>query len=427
MFQVSSFMPHDFMNQYIKNILISLFISIVVVALSLAGLFYGIKSGAINVGKYLPERLIVEKETIKEQPPVIEKYIPQTTQEQMIVDIVKKYQDAAVSVIASKDLPVLEQYYANPFEGFGLLNDFFGQGLQIPQYRQKGTEKQEVSSGTGFIVSSDGLILTNKHVVSEEGAEFTVLMNNGDKYPAKVLAADPVQDVAVLKIDKKNLAAVALGDSDSIQVGQTVIAIGNSLGEFRNTVSVGVVSGLRRTITAQGGGEVETLEDLIQTDAAINPGNSGGPLINLKGEVIGINTAMTQGAQNIGFALPINKAKKDLEQVKKTGKISYPFLGVRYVLIDKDLQKKNNLSVDYGALVVRGETQTDLAVTPGSPADITGIVENDIILEANGKKITKDNSLAKIIQASSVGDKLTLKILHKGEEKTITATLVERK
>ena len=413
------------MNQYIKNILISLSVSAVVVAIALGGFLYAVKKGAVDLSGYMPEKLV--KETIKEQPQVIEKYIPQTTQEQMIVDIVKKYQDAVVSVIASKDLPVLEQYYANPFEGFGFPGDLFGQGFQIPQYRQKGTEKQEVSSGTGFIVSPDGLVLTNKHVVSEEGAEFTVLMNNGDKYPAKVLAVDPVQDIAVLKIEKKNLAAVALGDSDSIQVGQTVIAIGNSLGEFRNTVSAGVVSGLRRTITAQGGGEVEILEDLIQTDAAINPGNSGGPLINLKGEVIGINTAMTQGAQNIGFALPINKAKKDLDQVKKTGKISYPFLGVRYVLIDKDLQKKNNLPVDYGALVVRGETQTDLAVTPGSPADIAGIVENDIILEANGKKVTKDNSLAKIIQASSVGDELTLKILHKGEEKVIKAKLAERK
>src|SRR3989338_3000495 len=399
---------------YAKIIVISVIASLLVSSLAALGAV----SFVLRQTTVVPGGVV--KEIIKEKPQVIEKYVPQTTQEQMTVDIVKRSQDAVVSVIATKDLPVLEQYFYDPFEGFG-------GGFQIPQYRQKGTEKKEVSSGTGFIVSPDGLILTNKHVVSEEGAEFTVLMNNGDKYPAKVLAADPVHDVAVLKIDKKNLAAVAFGDSDNIQVGQTVIAIGNSLGEFRNTVSAGVVSGLRRTITAQGGGEVETLEDLIQTDAAINPGNSGGPLINLKGEVIGINTAMTQGAQNIGFALPINKAKKDLDQVKKTGKISYPFLGVRYVLIDRDSQKKNNLPVDYGALVVRGETQTDLAVTPGSPADIAGIIENDIILEANGKKVTKDNSLAKIIQASSVGDELTLKILHKGEEKVIKAKLAERK
>ncbi len=369
----------------------------------------------------------VVKEIIKEQPQVIEKYIPQTTQEQMIVDIVKESQDAVVSIIATKDLPVLEQYFSDPFQGFGFPNDFFGGGLQIPQYRQKGTEKKEVSSGTGFIVSSDGLILTNKHVVNADDAEFTVLMNNGDKYPAKVLATDPVQDIAVMKIEKKNLSTLELGDSDTIQTGQTVIAIGNALGEFRNTVSVGVVSGLRRTITAQGGGSSETLDDLIQTDAAINPGNSGGPLINLNGKVIGINTAMTQAAQNIGFALPVNKAKRDLEQVKKTGKITYPFLGVRYVLIDKEFQQKNSLSVDYGALIARGETNTDLAVTPGSPADIAGIVENDIILEVNGQKITKDNPLAKVVQNAKVGDILKLTILHKGKEQTLNVTLAERK
>lgn len=411
------------MTSYLKSIIISILVSVIVATLAFGGFLYSAKRGFIDLSAYIPGK----KETIVKESQVVEKYEPQTTQEQMIVNVVKKYQDAVVSVIASKDLPVLEQYYTDPFQGLGLPNDFFGQGFQIPQYRQQGTAKQDVSSGTGFIVSSDGLILTNKHVVSEEGAEFTVLMNNGEKYPAKVLATDPVQDVAVLKIEKKNLSTVVLGDSDSIQIGQSVIAIGNALGEFRNTVSVGVVSGLRRTVTAQGGGSTETLEDLIQTDAAINPGNSGGPLINLKGEVVGIDTAMSQGAQNIGFALPINKAKKDLNQVKNSGKISYPFLGVRYVLIDKDLRKKNNLPVDYGALVVRGETQTDLAVTPGSPADIAGIMENDIILEVNGKKIDKDNPLAKIIQNSAVGDTLKLKISHKGQEKILDVKLAERK
>ena len=413
------------MSPNLKTILIAAAVSLAVSALSIAGTASflataGIDFSSLNLKNYLPERVIVK------EPQVIEKYVPQTTQEQMIVDMVEKSQDAVVSVIATKDLPVLEQYYADPFEGFGLPQDFWGE-LQIPQYRQRGTEKKEVSSGTGFVVTSDGMVLTNKHVVSEEGAEFTVLMNDGQKYPAKVLATDPVQDIAVLKIDEKNLSTLTLGDSDSIQIGQTVIAIGNALGEFRNTVSAGVISGLRRTITAQGGGMVETLEDLIQTDAAINPGNSGGPLLNLKGEVIGINTAMTQAAQNIGFALPINKAKRDLDQVKKTGEITYPFLGVRYMLIDADVAKKNNLSVDYGALVVRGETATDFAVTPGSPADKAGIVENDIILEMNGKKITKENPLAKIIQSLNVGDIVTLNILHQGAEKTVTATLVERK
>lgn len=413
------------MQSTIKTIIISAIISFLVASAT----FYGLVGLNIDSSKLLPGQVVIkEKETVRE-PQVLEKYIPQTTEEEMVIDIVKQSQNAVVSIIATRDLPVLEQYYVDPFRefGFGFPDDFFGGGLQVPQYRQKGTEKKEVSSGSGFVASAEGLVLTNKHVVSEEEAEFTVVMNDGKRYPAKVLAKDPVQDIAVLKIEAKNLPVLKLGDSNNIQIGQTVVAIGNALGEFENTVSKGVVSGLRRTITAAGGGMTETLEDLIQTDAAINPGNSGGPLINLSGEVIGINTAMTQGAQNIGFALPINKAKKDLEQVKKTGKISYPFLGVRYVLINKELRQKNNLTVDYGALVVRGETNTDLAVTPGSPADKAGIAENDIILEFNGKKITEDNSLAKMIQNSQVGDTVTLKILHKGKEKTIKVTLAERK
>ncbi|MBI1754752.1 trypsin-like peptidase domain-containing protein [Candidatus Azambacteria bacterium] len=414
------------MSSHIKTIFIAAAVSLVVSAVSFFGFAAFVQIQGLDLKNFGTGKYLQEKPTVKE-PQIIEKYVPQTTQEQKIVDIVKQAQDAVVSVIASKDLPIVEQYYTDPFQQFGFPNDFFGGGLQIPQYRQKGTQKQEVSSGTGFVISSDGLILTNKHVVSEEDAEFTVLANDGKKYPAKVLAKDPVQDIAVLKIEKKNLAVLTIGDSDTIATGQTVIAIGNALGEFRNTVSVGVISGLRRTITAQGGGTSETLEDLIQTDAAINPGNSGGPLLNLNGQVIGINTAMTQAAQNIGFALPINKAKKDVAQVKKTGKITYPFLGVRYVILDADTAKKNNLTVDYGALVARGETSTDFAVTPGSPADIAGIVENDIILEADGTKITKDNPLAKIIQARNVGDTLTLKVLHKGAEKTLKVTLSERK
>ena len=271
-----------------------------------------------------------------------------------MVKIVKESQESVVSVIATKDLPVLETYYADPFREFGFPVIFLAAGCKFPNIAKK-----ELKKGSIFrerIYCFRGRIgLTNKHVVSEEEAEFTVVMNDGKKYPAKVLAKDPVQDIAVLKIEAKSLSALKLGNSDNIQIGQTVVAIGNALGEFENTVSKGVVSGLRRTITAGGGGMTETLEDLVQTDAAINPGNSGGPLLNLSGEVIGINTAMTQGAQNIGFALPVNKAKRDLEQVKKTGKISYPFLGVRYALINKELKEKNNLSVDYGALIVRGK------------------------------------------------------------------------
>ena len=167
-----------------------------------------------------------------------------------------------------------------------------------------------MGGGRGFIVSGDGVILTNKHVVSDTEAQYTVLTNDGKKYSAKVLARDSNIDIAIIKVEAFGLPTIKLGNSDSIQVGQTAIAIGNALGEFRNTVNVGVISGLSRNITASGGGLTEAIYNVIQTDASINPGNSGGPLINMRGEVIGINTAIAQNAQSIGFAIPVNQIKK---------------------------------------------------------------------------------------------------------------------
>lgn len=358
-------------------------------------------------------------------------YLPQTSQEQAIINVVKENSPAVVSIIITKDVPILEQYYISPFE------EFFGQEFLIPQYRQKGTEKQEIGGGTGFIVSKDGLILTNKHVILDESADYTVLTNDGKRFAAKVLAQDPVQDLAIIKIEQEktvdsegklnvnSFPVVTLGDSDKLQIGQTVIAIGNALGEFRNTVSVGVVSGLGRTITASGGGMEETLEDTIQTDAAINKGNSGGPLLNLKGEVIGINTAMSEAGQNIGFALPINKAKKDVEQVKTSGKISFPFLGVRYVLINDSVKEKNKLPVNYGAWLQKG-SDGEPAVSKGSAAEKSGLKEEDIILEFSGEKITTENTLAKILQKYNPNDKVVLKVLRDGKEIDVEVVLGER-
>ena len=359
------------------------------------------------------------------------------SQEEQVIQVVKEAAPAVVSIIVSKDLPVIEQYYEeyDPFKDFfgrDFFDDFFKPfKFRIPQYRQKGTEKREIGGGTGFIVScqpAEGcLILTNKHVVADKEASYTVLTNEGEKFEAQVLARDPVNDIAILKVEEPGLPGLKLGDSDKIQIGQTVIAIGNALGEFRNTVSLGVVSGLKRSITATSGlGQIEQLAGVIQTDAAINQGNSGGPLLNLRGEVIGINVAMALGAENIGFALPINIAKRGLEQVKAKGKISYPFLGVRYVLITPEIQKKNNLPVDYGALIIRGETSADLAVIPGSPADQAGLVENDIILEVDGTKVDSKNNLARLIQEHQIGDLVNLKVLHKGQEKMVQVKLGER-
>jgi len=217
-----------------------------------------------------------------------------------------------------------------------------------------------------------------------------------------------------------------------VQIGQTVIAIGNALGEFSNTVSVGVVSGLQRSIVAGGTGRSETLENLIQTDAAINEGNSGGPLLNLHGEVIGINTAVASNAENIGFVLPIDLAKRDLDQVKSSGKISYPYLGIYYLIVDDQVQKDNNLPVNYGAWVTTNSNSADnntkkvSSVVPGSPARIAGVKDQDIILEINGEKIDKNNTLSQIIAKYSPGDKVKLKIQRGNQQIELEVTLADR-
>ncbi|RLB87157.1 MAG: hypothetical protein DRH10_09570, partial [Deltaproteobacteria bacterium] len=229
-------------------------------------------------------------------------------------------------------------------------------------------------------------------------------------------------------IEAKNLPTLELGDSDKIEIGQTVIAIGNALGEFRNTVTKGVISGIGRTITAgDSRGRSEMIESAIQTDAAINPGNSGGPIVNLAGQVIGINTAISSQGQLLGFAIPINEAKRVINSVEKYGKIVRPFLGVRYILNNPEFAKKNQLKVDYGAIIVRGETVKDFAVIPGSPADKAGLQENDIILEVNGTKIERGNSLAKLLSKYAPGDEVTLKVLSKGKEKEVKVKLEEFK
>ncbi len=407
-------------------------------------LWQGLKKGVIEANNYfrifpeVKESPQAEGPQSQDSPPSEpsgpQEYIPQTTQEEAVIKVVKEVSPAVVSIIITKDLPVYEQYYESPLE------EFFGEdipGFKVPQYRQKGTEKKQVGGGTGFIISKDGLILTNKHVVLDEEADYTVITNEGKRFSAQVLARDPFQDLAILKIENEReinekgdfseelFSVVRFGDSSNLQIGQTVIAIGNALGEFRNTISVGVISGLSRTITASGGGIVETLEDVIQTDAAINKGNSGGPLLNLKGEVIGVNVAMAQEAQSIGFAISINKAKRDIEQVKTIGKIVYPFLGVRYILITPEAQAERDLSVDEGALIIKGDNG-EAAVVPDSAADKAGLKEGDIILEVGGEKITLQNSLAKIIREYQPGDKLVLKILREEEEMTIEVILGEK-
>ena len=259
----------------------------------------------------------------------------------------------------------------------------------------------------------------------DKDAEYTVLTNSGEKYDAKVIARDPIQDIAILKIDAVGLSPVKLGDSDSLKLGQTAIAIGNALGEFRDTVSVGVISGLARSITASGaGGFVERIDDVIQTDSAINQGNSGGPLLNLWGEVIGVNTAVVIGAQNIGFAIPINRVKRDIKSVKEKCTIKTPFLGVRYFIITPEFSEEQNLPVDYG-VILRG-TERGPAIMEESAAAKAGLQAEDIILEMDGSKITPENTLGSMTHNRNVGDAVTLKVLRDGEEMIFRATLENR-
>lgn len=412
-----------------KKLFITIIITSVLVSTTVGGIA-GFSAGVMSVrNERLPWPL--SKLVRADKKSALETITQTVREESQIVAVAEKASPAVVSIIVTKDLPIIERFYTDPFGGSDLFGQFFGGdffGFGQPQYRQKGTQKQEVGGGTGFIISSDGYIVTNKHVVSDVEAEYTVLMNDEKKMPAKVLARDPINDLAVLKVEARDLPTLSFGDSSKLKAGQTVIAIGNALGEFRNTVSTGVISGLSRSIVAGGSGiGPEQLSGIIQTDASINPGNSGGPLLDVSGQVIGVNTAIVQGAQGIGFAIPINDLKPTIDSVRKNGRIIRPWLGIRYQMISKEIKDANKLEVDYGAIVVRGDRPTDLAVIPGSPADKAGIVENDIILEIDGKRIDGKNPLANAIAGKTVGEEVVLKVLSKGKEKEVKVRLEEMK
>lgn len=408
-------------------VIISTFISVLVLSIATGGGLKGFLTGDSSPRVIIQDAPLGTKE-------VSERVV---RADELVVGVVDKASPAVVSIVASKDVPIVEQYYTDPFAGDPFFKEFFGgnPGFQIPQYRQKGTQKQDVARGTGFVVSADGTILTNKHVVADEKAEYMVVFSDGTKAPAKILARDPLQDFAIMKIDsakvlgaeKSGLPFLTLGRSLGIKIGQSVVAIGNALGEFSNTVSVGIVSGLHRDIIAGGGATgPEQLQELIQTDAAINPGNSGGPLLNIYGEVVGINVAVAQNAQGIGFAIPIDAIKRSLRDVQTQGRIIYPFLGVRYVIITPDLAKEKNLSVTEGVLIDEGDSK-EPAVVKDSPAEKAGLKTGDIITEINGEKITKDQLLAALIQKYGVGQEISLKIIRQGKESLLKATLAERK
>jgi serine protease Do len=296
--------------------------------------------------------------------------------------------------------------------------DFFG-------YEQ---EFERASAGTGVILSTDGVIVTNKHVVPTGTSSVSITLYDGTVLDAEVVARDPRNDIAFIKVsDKKGktLKAAALGDSTTLKVGEKVIAIGNALGEFQNTVTSGIISGYGRDITAGSGSGSESLTNLIQTDAAINMGNSGGPLVNLSGEVIGINTAITgsSSGQSLGFAIPVNDIKAQIASVLEKGKIERPYLGVRYRVITERFAYIYNLPVQSGAYLMPTEEGEEPSIIKGSPAEKAGLKEKDIITKINDDEINGSKSLAAVIGKYKSGEQVSLEVRRGEETITVTATL----
>lgn len=324
---------------------------------------------------------------------------------------------AVVSVVAMKDLSA----YYDQFSFFG-----------SPQTPTQEGELSQVSSGTGFIITPDGLVVTNKHVVEDDEAEYIVIMDDGTQLDAEVLDKDPLNDIALLQIvgdDERlgDLPTVEFADSDVISVGDPVLAIGNALGEYSNTTTVGIISATGREIIASSGmGSSENLVNLIQTDAAINPGNSGGPLLNLNAEVVGMNTAIDTTASGIGFAIPANDIAMVVKSYQEFGRIVRPYVGVSYISVNPVVQKRFKLEVDTGVLVMGDEKAGISGVQEGSPADEAGILDGDVILAVEDQALTTTYSLSNAIAGYLVGETITLTIWRDGETLTLELELVER-
>lgn len=335
-------------------------------------------------------------------------------EESVITKVVEESIPSVVTIGISTTATTGSTFQINPFNPFEPFT-------QIP-----GTQKKvEQNIGSGFIISSDGLIITNKHVVSNTSATYQVLTNDKKKYQVEKIYRDPLNDLAILKISPISQAALKplkIGDSSKLKLGQLVIAIGTPLGEFTNTVTSGIISGLGRGITAGSPfeGYVEKLDNVIQTDAAISPGNSGGPLLNSKGEVIGVNAAIAQQGQNIGFSIPVNVVSDLINNFQKNGStFEHPYIGIRYKMIDKQTAILNEIVE--GAYVVH--------VVQGSPAEKSGIQEEDIITEFDGKKISgsDEQTLTKLITEKKSGERVGLKIWRNKEIKNISVTLESAK
>ncbi|MFA6520793.1 MAG: trypsin-like peptidase domain-containing protein [Candidatus Gracilibacteria bacterium] len=351
-----------------------------------------------------------------------EKYPNVTDEEIAVIETVKNAQDSVVSVVISKEVFAPTQKITN-----------LGNGLEvIVPGTPESKGKKVVGSGSGFVVSSEGLIATNKHVVSDKNADYQVVFFDGTKVTAKVVASDPFNDVALLKIDRNRMPQTAkplvLGSTKEMQIGQTVIAIGNALGELSNSVTKGVISAINRSIYASSelGGQTEKLVKIIQTDAAINLGNSGGPLLNTNGEVIGINTAVNTGAENIGFAIPADDVKFVLQSYETKGSVTRSFIGIRYSMLNKEAKTQLKLRYAKGALLTKG-ADGSAAVLPNSPAEKAGLKEGDIILKINDKTVDGDADPAAIIRDISGGQTVKLRVWKKAlnKEQVVSVKLSE--
>lgn len=336
----------------------------------------------------------IEKQNVVYEESVITKVIEESLPSVVTVGIVKTTQDSGFIQI-------------DPFDLFGGFKQVPGQKRKIDQ-----------NIGSGFIISSDGLIITNKHVVADTEAGYKIMTNDEKKYEVDKIYRDPLNDLAILKINASGLKALPLGDSSALKLGQIAIAIGTPLGEFTNTVTTGIISGLGRGITAGSPfeGAVEKLDNVIQTDAAISPGNSGGPLLNSKGQVTGVNAAIAQDGQNIGFAIPVNVVKELVDSFnKRGGSFDIPYLGIRYQMLDRKTAIANELVE--GAYIQ--------SIVEGSPAEKAGFKEEDIITEFGGVKVKSGGKeeLNVLISEHKVGETVKVKLWRNGEVKEINVTL----
>ena len=384
----------------------------------LLSLFFG-GVGAWIVGSVYPNVMAQYKVGTNVDPKTASTIVNLIEEESATIHVVNEVTPAVVSVVARKSRADVVKTFRQ--QSFDTPAFFFDETLTD----EEASKMVDVSSGTGFFVTRDGLILTNRHVIDTPGAAFFIITNEGKEFPATLVDTDTVLDIALLRVEGTEFRAVTLADSDTIRIGQTVIAIGNTLSEFRNTVTKGVVSGMNRRVTAGfnlGGSEV--IEKAIQTDAAINPGNSGGPLINLLGEVIGINTAVSIDGQAVGFAIPINQVKRAIEDVKTLGHIARPWIGVRYVFMTGETATPPFV---FGAKLTSGKSLSETAVIKDGPADVAGLKENDILIAVDGVEFEQGKALAELVSLHRSGDKIQVRYIRDGKIAETTVVLGEAK